>query len=92
VDYFLIVEGARRGFPHLHALLIGTDSLTVKEIERQWPLGLTCVRRYDCTRGAAAYVVKELAHGDFDPDLWEIHLPQEPGEKHTKRRSRSRRR
>jgi hypothetical protein len=91
VDYFLITEGASSGFPHLHALLLGTDSLTVREIQREWRLGLTCVRRYDPTRGAASYVAKELAHADFDPDLWEFSLPPESGEQ-PRRRSRSRRR
>jgi len=92
VDYFLIVEGARCGFPHLHALLLGTDFLTVKEMERAWRLGFTSIRRYDPTRGAADYVAKELAHVDFDPDLWDIRLPREPGEERTRRWSRSRRR
>jgi hypothetical protein len=92
VDYFLIVEGARRGFPHLHALLFGTDSLTVRQVEQQWRLGFTSVRRFDPTRGAAGYVVKELAHADFEPDLYEIQLPPEPGEECARSRSRSRRR
>lgn len=92
VDYFLIVEGAGRDFPHLHALLLGTDSLTVREIERQWRLGVTSVRRFDPTRGAASYVAKELAHADFDPDLYDIRLPPGPGEERRRTRSRSRRR
>lgn len=92
VDYFLIVEGARRDFPHLHALLLGTDFLTVREIERAWRLGFTSVRRYDATRGAADYVVKELARVDFDPDLWDIRFPREPGQERARRWSRATRR
>jgi hypothetical protein len=89
VDYFLIVEGARRGFPHLHALLLGTDFLTVKEIERAWRLGFTSIRRYDPTRGAHDYVVKELAQVDFDPDLWMFRPPPEPGQERRPRRPRA---
>ena len=92
VDYFLIVEGARQDFPHIHVLMRGTDSLTVREIERQWHLGLTCVRRFDPARGAASYVAKELAHADFDPDLYDMRLPRDPDEARVRTRSRSRRR
>jgi hypothetical protein len=90
VDFFLIVEGAHRD-PHLHVLLRGTDSLTVSEIEREWRLGWTCVRRFNPERGAASYVAKELAHAEFDTDLYDIRVPREPGEARTSRRSRSRR-
>jgi len=89
VDYFLIVEGASRGFPHLHALLLGTDSLTQREIERQWRPGWSCVRRFDPARGAADYVTKELAYVDFDTDLYDFQFPREPAEDGRRRRGRS---
>ena len=92
VDYFIIVEGANRGFPHLHALVLGTDSLTAREIQRQWRLGWSCVRRFDPARGAADYVAKELAYVDFDPDLYDFRFTQVPGARTRRGRSRSRRR
>lgn len=92
VDYYMIIEGARRDFPHLHGLLLGTELLDVREIKSWWRLGWSCVRKFDPNRGAASYVAKELAHAEFDADLYAFRLPREPDHERPRRRSRTRRR
>ena len=79
VDYIAIVEGAHRGFPHLHMLLNGTERLTTREIQRQWRLGLSEIRRYNPARAAAYYLVKELGRSYHDPDLFDFRLPRPAG-------------
>ena len=77
VDYVAVVEGSRHGFPHLHMLLNGTERLTTCEIQRQWRLGFSEIRRYNAARAAAYYIVKELGRSDHDPDLFDFRLARD---------------
>lgn len=59
VPWFYVVERGA-GMPHLHALLGGTEDLSLEEVRRAWRLGFTDAERYDAGRGAAYYLTKEL--------------------------------
>lgn len=59
VPYFYAIEPhVRSDAPHLHALVGGTDAVTVRQLERWWDLGFTRIAPYDATRGGAYYVSK----------------------------------
>lgn len=62
VSYFFAVEyaGGPDVSPHVHGLLAETERLTVDRIGAAWRHGLTCVRVYDRTKGAALYSAKGL--------------------------------
>lgn len=62
IPWFYVVErdGAFETTPHLHALLAGTESLSIDTISAAWPLGFTNVKLYDASRGAASYVTKSI--------------------------------
>jgi hypothetical protein len=53
IPYFYAVELDVGRFPHLHALLAGTASLSTREVAAQWDQGYTRIVRYSHTRGAA---------------------------------------
>lgn len=66
--WFFAAEGRASGHHHLHGLIYGTSLLTIRAIELSWPLGYTRILKYDPSRGAARYVVKDLKarHDDWD--------------------------
>ena len=66
VPYFYVIEDsyegddAERGHPHVHALLGGTDALSVRGVSALWPYGHTRIVLYKPERGAANYLSKTL--------------------------------
>lgn len=77
VYYVAVVEGASRGFPHLHMLLYGAERLTTRAIQREWGLGISEIRRYDPELAAAAYLMKEIGRPHHDHDLFDFRLPSQ---------------
>ena len=71
IQYFYAIEHDRATgqFPHLHALLHGTASLTTSEVRAQWPFGQTDATPYDRALAAAAYVSKGIL---IDPDNYDV--------------------
>ena len=71
IPYFFALEGTARpgNAPHVHALIGGTSSLTIREVRRAWPFGVTDVRSYDPARGAATYIAKGLL---LNPDNYNV--------------------
>lgn len=68
MPYFYAIESHLSGYPHLHALLAGTASLTVRQLEQRWESGHSRIVVYDPMRGAAFYVSKSLLDvcGEYD--------------------------
>ena len=60
VCYFVIVETGRSGVAHWHALLWGTARVKQMRLEPGQLPGLARAAANDETRGAAAYVTKEI--------------------------------
>jgi hypothetical protein len=70
VPWFYAIElGAVADRPHVHALLAGTERLSIAEVRRGWKFGHTHASVYDAERGAAFYVTKDLM---ADPDLHDL--------------------
>ncbi len=69
VPYFYAIEQQIGGFPHLHGLIGGTDSLSAKEVQARWKIGLSRVHRYSSSRGAAYYVSKSVLDAPDDYDI-----------------------
>ncbi len=55
--------GRAGGLIHFHALLGGTDHLTVDEVRRAWWTGIAHVKLYDPELGATWYMTKDLESG-----------------------------
>lgn len=64
VWWVVVHEIGEVGRRHLHALIGGTDQLSSKIIQRQWPLGLTDVKRIDNPEAAIDYITKDLPKGE----------------------------
>jgi hypothetical protein len=60
IPYFYAVELQVGGFPHIHALVAGTASLSPREVAARWSQGFTRIVRYTPARGAAFYVSKRV--------------------------------
>ncbi len=60
---FIIVEGSFDGAAHIHGLL-NVDQLTIEQLRKQWRHGITHIVKYDCGRGAASYIAKEILNND----------------------------
>lgn len=71
IAYFFAIERAGNADPrpHIHALIAGTDLLTVDRIRLSWRHGYGSVRRYDPRRDAALYSTKDLL---LDPDSYDF--------------------
>ena len=69
VRYFVIVETGGSGVAHVHALLWGTARLTQPRLETGWRPGFARADAFDETRGAAAYVTKEI---EQNADEWAL--------------------
>lgn len=71
IGYFYAVETASRtaGFPHLHALLVGTSGVRSEDIRSYWPSGISKVEKYDSRHGAAYYVSKDALK---NADHWNV--------------------
>lgn len=73
VDWVAFSEkAAHSGAHHLHALLHGTQDLTVDALQAAWPYGFSRVRIYNPARDAAQYVCKLVAcdsEWDLSPQL-----------------------
>lgn len=73
--------GAQGGRLHLHALVGGTDGLSLETLRNAWRPGFSFIKPYDPALGAthyvAKYVVKDLADYDISGHfrrLWERPL------------------
>lgn len=75
VYWFAVVEGIQIGFPHLHALMAGTNALSITQLERLWKRGYTRILQYDPGKGAAHYIVKEFGPRNRDWDVYDIVPP-----------------
>jgi hypothetical protein len=68
VRQFVAIERHRSGAPHLHALIEGVGSVTIREAVNAWrkqTKGWAHIRRYDRKRSAGRYVTKAvLSDGD----------------------------
>ena len=60
VIHFVVAGRTHDGREHLHALLMGTEGLSIRQLERAWPEGFTRIERFDPVKRGAAYVVKGL--------------------------------
>ena len=69
VPYFYAIEEHVSGAPHLHALLAGSKSLTIRGLERRWRFGFARVLVYDPARRASHYVSKSLLSGSAEYDV-----------------------
>jgi len=60
VPYFYSLEQRCPGHPHLHGLIAGTATLSVRDLERRWEGGFSRITQYDPARGGAFYVSKSV--------------------------------
>ncbi len=67
-------RGKIGGRCHLHALLYGTLSLAVDEIDHAWRLGLAEVRVYDAKKGATGYITRDV----LDDAEWDVSRRMPP--------------
>jgi hypothetical protein len=66
ISWFRAIETAPRpdGRRHLHALLYGTASLSIRQLRDAWPHGHTYAKLFDPARGAAWYCAGMLEQCD----------------------------
>ena len=61
--WYAVIERGKGGLLHVHALMWGTDALTMDQFGSAWKAGLCDIARYDWRLGAAHYVAKDIAAG-----------------------------
>jgi hypothetical protein len=67
--YYALERDAVGDRIHLHALVAGTDLVTVARMEESWTAGQSCIRVYDPTGRAAWYVAKTLGTDAAEYDI-----------------------
>lgn len=68
IPYFVVIE-TNNTLPHVHALLGGTAHVSNEDVRGCWDRGWTAASRYDCKRGAARYLTKDIVKGDAEFDF-----------------------
>lgn len=72
IGWFYALERRAAGHLHLHALVVGTQSLPERALETAWRCGRADASRYDPTRGASYYVTKDVG---FTIEHYDIARP-----------------
>ena len=79
LGWFFAIEHHHASRAHAHALIHSPRSLILDQVARAWKFGFADVRHYDRSRGAGAYVTKEIqlegAIYDLSPRLVRYFAP-----------------
>lgn len=67
--YYALERDAVGDRIHLHALVAGTELVTIARMEESWTAGESCIRVYDPTGRAAWYVAKTLGTDAAEYDI-----------------------
>jgi hypothetical protein len=71
--WFYVIEVGRAGRWHVHALIGGLDTRYAGSVEDAWTLGRALVEPFAKGRNGAAYIVKQVPHGEalyaFEPNI-----------------------
>lgn len=69
IPFFVVAERTHAEHAHLHAVIAGSESLQIKQIEAAWKYGFTRIERFDPDRGALPYLAKGISRDNDDFDL-----------------------
>jgi len=72
VPWFYVMERSNGGVLHMHALLANTEALTIAEMRRAWPLGISQIKRYSAVRAGAWYAAKSLGLSNDRWERWDL--------------------
>ena len=69
IGAFYVIEEGTAGYPHVHALFVGTAHLTNHEVQSSWKAGLSRILRVRSPSKVIRYILKHLQE---NPDHYDL--------------------